>query len=147
MGPASFRCRYVRSDRVDGPTALHGQTPDLDGFAINGSGWRREDVDLLAEEQDDGCQAEHDRGAEVGQPEPDIFLGIDHGNLAAESADVDHEVEVVIDAGDSCGGIDDDTLALFGDSDERSGFLVLFRDESGDVGPESVSFVSTCKIL
>ena len=126
----------LRRNRIDRPATLHGQTPDLEGLAVDGAGRRREHVDVLAEEQDHRGGAEHDGWAEEGQPESDVLLGVHHGDLAAQRADVDHEVEVMVDAGDGRSGVDNDTFALFGEFDERPGLLVLFCDESRAVGPD-----------
>jgi hypothetical protein len=67
------------------------------------------DIELLSKEQDQRTDEENDSRKEVGQPESDVFLRIDHTDLPDEGTDVDEQVEVHEQTGGSEGRIDDDS--------------------------------------
>jgi hypothetical protein len=130
-----------RAVRVERPAPLvceekraHGR--DQDGAAR----LDRDRVALAAPEEDDGREAEDDGGQGEAEPEADVALGVGHADLADERADVDEEVEPVVDL--VCGDcrVDNDALARLGESDDAHGAEVeLFDDERANVGLEAAS--------
>jgi hypothetical protein len=94
-----------------------------------------EHVVLLSDEQDGGADEEDDRRQQVGQPEPDVFLGVDHADLSDQGSDVDEQVKVHEQPGRGESGVDEDLgpLAFFDDGSLTGD---LFGDQGGDVGLE-----------
>jgi hypothetical protein len=90
---------------------------------------------LLVEGEDDGGDEEEDGGDEEGEPEGVVLLNVDHGDLAADRANVDGEVEVEEDTSVGHGGIDNDTLAV-ADLNAHLCVLILISEERRDVGFE-----------
>lgn len=99
-------------DWVDGETSSESLEKQLEGRAHDVTRRWLQDVELLADIENWQADNEHDRGNEVGQPETDITFSVDHTKLASQSANIDEEVEVVVDAGDGDSGINNDTLAI-----------------------------------
>lgn len=124
---------YLQSGWVKRPATRHGQPPQSEGLGIDGSCWRGQAVLLAAKVQDYWGEAEHHGGQEERQPEANISLSVDHANLSTDRADVDHEVEVEIDTGNSGGGINNHSLARFEGFGVRLVVFVLFGNEDGDV--------------
>jgi hypothetical protein len=94
---------------------------------------------VAAEEQDSRAAEVHHGGQEVGQPETDVFLRIHHADLAQDRANVDHHVEVQVDAGDGGRGINNHAVAVLEGLDVGDFFAVLLGDQGRDIGPDSVS--------
>ena len=65
------------------------------------------------------------------------LLGVDHGNLADESANVDEQVEVHVDARGRHDRVHNDTLARLRVPDEELLPFVLLSDERRDVRLET----------
>jgi hypothetical protein len=96
---------------------------------------RSEHVELLSEDQDGRADEEDDRRQQVGQPEPDVFLGVDHADLSDQGPDVDKQVKVHEQPGRGESGVDEDLgpLAFFDDGSLTGDLL---GDQGGDVGLE-----------
>lgn len=118
-----------RSNRVHRPSALLSEEPDLHGLAENAAlGWC-ENVNFAAKEHDGRTDAKHEGGEEIREPEADIFLRVDHGELTHKSPDVDEQVEPHVDTGGSHGGINNDPLSLLICDDFHVGKWKLFSNE------------------
>lgn len=121
--------RNSQSAQIPRPLLLHSKHPQLKRLPQHRPRRRRDRVLIPTQVQDKRTQTEHDRGQQESQPEPDVFLRVDHGDRARQGTDVDHAVEVQEDAGDGVGWVDDDALAGFGQLfDVRLSFFVLFGD-------------------
>lgn len=67
-------------------------------------------ISTLSPPHDQGAQRQHAGRQREAQPETDILLGVDHGDLADQSANVDEHVEPVVNPVDGDGRIDNDLL-------------------------------------
>lgn len=142
-------------DRVPGPSALHRLSPDTHCLAQDGAGGWRDNVSVATEVKNERRDTEHDGGESVRQPETDVFLGVGHGDLTDESANVGEEIEILknvlvnipsppseaktyhVDSGGRHTRVADDTLTTLGCSYEQLRALVLFGDERRDIWLES----------
>lgn len=89
-----------------------------------------DDVFVAAVPDNEWADAEKDGGQQVCEPESDELLSVNHANLANESANVNEEVEIMVNSALSDCWIVDDALAggqLFHDH-------LLERDLLGDQG-------------
>lgn len=117
-------------------TALLADEPEhLEELAEDGASGGRQLVVLLVDEENNGGREEEDGGDEEGQPEADVLLNVDHGDLTGEGAEVDTEVKVQEDTGVGHGRVDNDAHAI-PDLDAHAGVLVLFSEQGRDVGLE-----------
>lgn len=84
---------------------------------------------------------EEDRRQEVREPEADVLLRVDHGDLACQGTDVDEEVVPHVDAGDGDARVDDNpfTTGLGPEESLRMAVLVLFGDKRRDAGLEEAN--------
>lgn len=92
---------------------------------------------LLECEQDDWRECEDNGWKEEGQVETNVMLGVNHGQRSTERSHVDQKVEVDVDTGRGCGGVDNLLLSLLVGSDIWLVITVLFCDQRRDVGLES----------
>jgi hypothetical protein len=125
-------------DRVEAETASKSLEQELESRAHDVTARGTEDVELLAEDKDGKSNDEHDGRDQVCEPETDVALSVDHADLTDKSTNVDEEVEPVVNAGNSDGGVDNDTLSAAG----LNAHLLLgnlLGDKRGDVGLESSS--------
>jgi len=127
----------VRLDGVDGPAALVGEQEQLGGAAEDGALGRHALVAAAAPEHDERAEAEEDGRQGVRQPEADVVLAVDHGQLASQSADVDEQVEVVVDTGRGGSRVDDDALAGGQRPDDHPLEIELLDDQGVDIGLEA----------
>lgn len=125
-------------DRVDAKSTSKCLEKKLESWAHDVTARGTEDVELLAEDEDRNGDDEHDGGDEVGEPETDVTLSVDHGDLTDKSTNVDEEVKPVVDTGDSDGGINNNTLGA-ASLDAHLLLRNLLRNERGDIGLESSS--------
>ena len=114
-----------------------GQDKGAQGRDEDGAGGLAAEIALAPPPHDHGAEGEHDGGQGVGEVEADVLLGVDHGDLADEGADVDEEVEPVVDALGGDGGVDDDALARLERLDKHVLLAELLDDEAADVGLEA----------
>lgn len=137
MPPTDHRERRdIHSGRVERPPALHGQFPQTDGLGVDRAGRLDEVILVAAEEQHNRAAQVHDGGQEVRQPETDVFLRIHHADLAQDRANVDHHVEVQVDARDGGRGIDNHAVAVLESLDVGDFFAVLLGDQGRNIGPD-----------
>lgn len=61
---------------------LHCESPQSKRFAYNRTSWWRSVVFVPADEQNHWTKCKHDGWKKKGQPKPNVFLRIDHGNRA-----------------------------------------------------------------
>lgn len=99
------------SDGVDRPAALLRKEEDLEGRAKYGTTGFTASVTLTAPKHNDRAQRKKNGRQSVGEPEADILLGKDHGNLADEGTNINEEVEPHVDALDSDSRVDNNALA------------------------------------
>lgn len=111
---------------------------ELEGRSHDATARGSEDVVLLADDQDRESEQKEDGGNQVGQVESNVAFGIDHAELTGQSSDVDEQVKVVVDTGDSDGRVDDDALSISLDNLELVG-LKLLNNQRRDVGLEGAS--------
>lgn len=129
----------LRLSRVDAPLSLHGESPKLQCLAKRAAG-RLGLVVLVAASEQNGRAAEEEKGWQgEGEPETNVFFGVDHADRTEQTTDVDHHVEVKVDAGDGDGRVHDDALALLRRGDVHLGLSVLFSDQRRNVGLETTS--------
>lgn len=128
----------LETGRVEdlGPISLHSQAEHLEELAQNGTRGRAQGVLLLHEEQNDGADGEDDGGKQERQPEADVQLDVDHGNLPRQGTEVDGHVVVQEDTGVCDGGIDDNFLAFLGGLDIHATVVVLLGQQRCYVGLE-----------
>lgn len=81
------------SDGVDAPAAPLGEHYNLEGLGDNRALRCGLAVAFAAPEHYSWGEQENEGWEEECKPEADIFLGVDHGDLADEGADVNEEVE------------------------------------------------------
>lgn len=89
--------------------------------------------------QDDGGEEEHAGRDEESNPEADVLLDVDHGNLTGKRSDVDGKVEVEEDTGVGDSRVDDDLLARGKGLDAHASIFVLIGKQGRDVGLEETS--------
>lgn len=118
------------------PIPLHGHAEHLEELAQNGTGGRAQGILLLHQEQDDGADGEDGGREQEGQPEANVQLDVDHGNLAGQGAEVDGHVVVQEDAGVGDGGIDNNSLASLQRVDIHATVVVLLGQQRSHVGFE-----------
>ena len=126
---------------VQRPATLHGQLPEPASLQIDGASGGHEVVFVAAEVQDRGAAHVHDGGEKVGQPEAHVALGIDHADLAQDGTNVDHHVEVQVNAGDGRNGIYNDALSRREGLDVRALLAILLGDEGRDVGSNLLELI------
>lgn len=119
---------------IESPSALHGETPQAECLGVYGASGRDQVVALSAEEQHCRAEAEHDGGKQVGQPEADIALCVDHADLARQRTDVDHQVEVQVDTGNGRRWVDNHSLSVTFNPDVGPLITVLLCNQRRDVG-------------
>lgn len=124
------------SNGVQVPSALGCVTNELEGLAEDGAGGRGLLVPLAADGKNREAQEEDDRREQVGQPETNALLCVDHGDLADDGADVDGGVEVHEQTCNGESGVNDDTLTRLERLNGGSFALDLFGNEGGAVGLE-----------
>lgn len=107
------------------PVPLHGQAEHLEELAQDGARGGAQGVLLLHDEEDDRADGEDDGGEQERQPEADVQLDVDHGDLTGQRAEVDGHVVVQKDTGVCDGGVDDNSLALLGGLDIHAAVVVL----------------------
>lgn len=95
---------------VDGPAALLSEEKRLESRTKHGATWFTTVVALAAPDHDGRAQAQHASGESVRQPETDVFLSPDHGDLTSQSSDVDEEVEPEVDTLGSKSRVNHDAL-------------------------------------
>ena len=131
----------LRRDGVQGPAALHGKSPELESFCkYRPSGWSLS-VLFPHQEHHERAAKEQERWQNECQPVSYVLLGIYHANLADQSADIDHEIEVHVYTRYRHSWIDNGPLAILLGFDVLAGMLrlVLFGNERGDVGFEAAN--------
>jgi hypothetical protein len=79
----------VSLDGIDAETAAKSLEKDLESRTHDVTARGLEDVELLAEVKDRDTEDEHDSGDEVGKPETDVSLSVDHGDLTNKGTNVD----------------------------------------------------------
>jgi len=121
------------------PTASVAKHEDFCCFAENGARWRCPDVSIATPDDDKWAQTEQDSGHEVCEPISNVLLGVNHSNLANQSANVDEKVEVVVDSRLRDCRIDNHTLTGGEVSSNHLGQWQLLSNQRGDVGLESTS--------
>lgn len=94
---------------------------------------------LLAQEQYSRAQTEHSCGEQVREPETNVSLGVDHGDLTDKRTDIDHHVEVHVDTGNSGRRVNNDTLTGSKCRDIGPVLAILLCNQGGDVGLETTS--------
>lgn len=102
----------VKGDRVDGEPFLGTKHQKLDSRAQDASFRLGVGVPLAAEEEHRKSDAEKKGWKHEGKIETNVALSIGHAELTDEGANVDEEVEPVVDPRSGHGGVDNDTLAL-----------------------------------
>jgi hypothetical protein len=126
----------VGLDWVDAHTTSKSLEEQLESRAHDVTARWAENVELLAENENGKSHDEHDGGDQVGEPETDVSLSVNHADLTNEGTDVDEEVEPVVNTGDSDSRVNNDTLGTAG----LNAHLLLgnlLGDKRGDVGLES----------
>lgn len=123
-------------DRVEGSAVSKSLEEQLHGGGHDTTGRRQHSVAAPAVDEDRESKHEHDGGKQEGEPETDVTLSICHGELTDQCTDVDEEVEVVVDTGQSDSGVDDDALSL-DFSDAHPGFRDLLGDKRRNIGFET----------
>lgn len=114
--------------------AVLDHDPDApEGIGDNTTLRRTDDVELLAEDEDDQTSAEHAEAEQVGGPEADVELHVRSGQ-ERQTAEVDAEVEDHVDALDGDGGIEDNALSGGKGRNGHLAALVLIGDQRSDVG-------------
>jgi len=128
----------VCPDRVDAHSTSKSLEKKLESWAHDVTARGTEDVEFLAEDKYGEGNDEHDGGDQVGEPETNISLSVNHADLTNKSTDVDEEVEPVVNTSDSDGGVDNDTLSA---ASLNTHLLLgnLLGDKRGNVGLESSS--------
>jgi hypothetical protein len=128
----------VSLDGIDAESTTKSLEEELESRSHDVARRGCKNVEFLAEEENGEGDDEHDGRNEVCQPEANVALSVDHGNLTYKSTNVDEEVEVVVDAGNGRGGVDNDALAL----DRLNAHLFLgnlLGNEGRNVGLKSTS--------
>ena len=118
----------VGCEGVERPAAFLGVDPEAHGFPQHGALRGGALVHVAAAVHDQGTEAEGQGGDHVGEPETDVALGVGHGDLADQRADVDGEVEVHVHSGRGDGRVDDDALSFLGRDDAHGSVRELFGD-------------------
>lgn len=90
-------------------------------------------VALASPPHDSGSDEEDHGGQEEGQPEADVFLRVHHADLTRQSAEVDEQVEVMVDTGLGNCWVDKHFLALLRGIDVDTLHLDLLNNERRDV--------------
>src|ERR1700761_1210581 len=93
-------------------------------------------VPLAANNHDKWSDAESNGGNEVTEVKSNVSLGVNHGNLTNESANIDEKVEPVVSSRESDSWIDVDTFAVLLSSDMWPGWN-LFSDKRADIWLET----------
>jgi hypothetical protein len=128
----------VRLDGVDAESTAKRLEEELECRSHDVAGRGRQDVELLAVEENGQGDDEHDGGDEVSEPETNVALSVDHGDLTDKGTNVDEKVKVVVDAGHGNGGVDNNALAL-DDLDAHLLLRHLLGNEGRNVGLEGTS--------
>ncbi len=139
--PTSEEMIYLRRDRVERPSTFHGQNPELEGLGQYRTGRWPAGVFVTHQPHDGRAAEEQACWQHERQPEPYVSLGVHHADLAGESTDVDHQIEVHVDAGDGHGWVHNDAFPALLHFDVLFGVLgfILLGDERRDVGLEATS--------
>lgn len=127
---------HSRLRRVERPAASHCQGPELQRFRQDRACRWSAGV-LVAHQEHDGRAAEKQGGwKDERQPKADVFLRVHHADLAGESANIDHQVEVHVNTGDGHGRVDNDALTVFLYLDVLFRVLgfILLSNQRRDVG-------------
>ena len=127
----------VGSNWVQVPAALGGFEEKLDGRPENAALGSAASVVFAAEEEDWECGAEADGGDEVREVETDVTLRIRHSELSSQGADVDEEIEPVVDSGCGDSRVDNDAFSTLQGPDLHSLAGDLLSHERRDVGLET----------
>lgn len=123
---------------VGRPAALAGEAQSLECLGKHRLRRWAQNVVLLAEDQNNWGEEEHEGWQCVGKPESNIFLSVDHSNTTNEGSGVDHHVEIQENAGVSDLWVNNNAFSsLFDGLDDWSGLWDLLSQERRDVGLET----------
>jgi hypothetical protein len=124
----------VGLEGVDGPATPLSEEEELEGRAKVGALRGATDVALASPGHDSWAKAQHDGRKGEREPEADVLLGVDHGDLTDKGTDIDEEVEPHINALNGDGRVDDNTLARGEGFDVDVHLTELLDDQGIDVG-------------
>lgn len=125
------------SDRVQGPVTLHCQAPQLESLGVDRTTGRGEVVLVAANVKHGWAKTEHGSGKQEGQPESNVSLCVNHGDLTGQGSNVDHQVEVQVDTSHCRRWVHNHALPTGERRDIGLRLAVLFRDQRRNVGLET----------